>query len=298
VLGDPGRIRQVVLNLMGNAVKFTSDGYVELWVECDPKDTQQNLVLSVKVRDSGIGIPDDKKAQLFTPFRQADSSTTREYGGTGLGLAISKRLAELMGGDITFVSERLKGTEFLFRVYLDIAEGEHADVLHHEQLGEACQFLALVNDREQGAALKAYAESMGYEFFALRSVETWLNKLQSLNGAPCISLVWELSSLGDLSVLKASTPKSGAPHSLLIVSSLHSDDSLDLSLLNSDFDYELQMAGMNSAMYPDFETVFLTPANEYSFISSTLVREIASMKGDVSQFAHPDVVNALSKKFA
>ena len=66
----------------------------------------------------------------------------------------------------------------------------------------------------------------------------------------------------------------------------------------SDFDYELQMAGMNSAMYSDFETVFLTPANEYSFISSTLVREIASMKGDVSQFVHPTVLDALNKKHA
>lgn len=66
----------------------------------------------------------------------------------------------------------------------------------------------------------------------------------------------------------------------------------------SDFDYELQMAGMNRAMYPDFETVFLTPANEFSFISSTLVREIASMKGDVSRFVHPVVLEKLQLKYA
>ena len=88
--GDPGRLRQIIINLGGNAVKFTHHGSVTLHTSLESQ-TDQQAILRISIRDTGIGIPPDKKEILFTPFTQADSSTTRKYGGTGLGLTISKQ---------------------------------------------------------------------------------------------------------------------------------------------------------------------------------------------------------------
>ncbi|HAG39234.1 MAG TPA: histidine kinase, partial [Pseudoalteromonas sp.] len=119
LMGDPGRIRQVVTNLISNAVKFTSQG--EVVVSASIEKTDQDLMLNIKVKDSGIGITEAKQQQLFTPFSQVDASTTREYGGTGLGLAICKQLCELMNGKISLASEPGKGSEFT--ATMQVAEG-------------------------------------------------------------------------------------------------------------------------------------------------------------------------------
>ena len=113
VIGDPARLRQVVLNLAGNAIKFTDQGEVVLRVESEPADSG-NLNLHFTVTDTGIGIPRDKQKLIFEPFAQADTSTTRRYGGTGLGLSISLRLIEMMGGRIWVESEVGKGSTFHF----------------------------------------------------------------------------------------------------------------------------------------------------------------------------------------
>lgn len=113
--GDPGRIRQVLVNIVSNAVKFTDNG--EVVVECAYRrsnEDENEACISMAVRDTGIGIRQERIATLFSPFTQADSSTTRKYGGTGLGLAISKRLATLMNGDITATSAPGKGSTFSF----------------------------------------------------------------------------------------------------------------------------------------------------------------------------------------
>lgn len=112
-LGDAGRIRQVLLNLLGNAIKFTERGSVILTATRDVGPGGRELTV-FEVKDSGIGIPEDAKANLFSMFTQADSSMTRRYGGTGLGLAISRRIVDIMGGTITFESEHGEGS--LFRV--------------------------------------------------------------------------------------------------------------------------------------------------------------------------------------
>ncbi|MBU4010916.1 MAG: CHASE domain-containing protein, partial [Proteobacteria bacterium] len=111
--GDPGRLRQILVNLIGNAIKFTHNGEVTILAELE-EDTVNEAKVRFTVSDTGIGIPENRINSLFSAFTQVDSSTTRRYGGTGLGLAISKQLAELMDGDIGIKSTEGQGTEFWF----------------------------------------------------------------------------------------------------------------------------------------------------------------------------------------
>ena len=120
LVGDPTRLRQVLLNLLGNAIKFTETGKVSLKVEPD-LDCSVPTALRFTVSDTGIGIADDKLARVFERFTQADSSTTRRFGGSGLGLTISKRLVELMGGRIWVTSEVDKGSVFAFAVPFEVS---------------------------------------------------------------------------------------------------------------------------------------------------------------------------------
>jgi signal transduction histidine kinase/CheY-like chemotaxis protein len=122
VVGDSTRIRQVLLNLLGNAIKFTAAGEIALTVAPEP-DASGTLGLRFSVRDTGIGIPADKLTSIFASFTQADSSTTRKYGGTGLGLTISKRLVELMGGRLWVESCPGQGSTFTFTLALPATEG-------------------------------------------------------------------------------------------------------------------------------------------------------------------------------
>jgi signal transduction histidine kinase/ligand-binding sensor domain-containing protein/DNA-binding response OmpR family regulator len=120
VRGDPARLRQILVNLGGNAVKFTKQGEVTIEVKLVSNDSGRTLV-RCEVRDTGIGIPASRLDALFQPFTQADSSTTRTFGGTGLGLSIVKRLAELMGGEVGAQSTEGAGSTFWFTAMLDAA---------------------------------------------------------------------------------------------------------------------------------------------------------------------------------
>lgn len=133
LIGDPGRIRQVLTNLVGNAVKFTEQGHVMVeitWREAeslqqeagDGSDPAQRLAILFAVRDTGIGIPDDKLEAVFDKFSQVDGSSTRKHEGTGLGLAIATRLVELMGGRITVESTVGEGSTFSFEIEMDVDE--------------------------------------------------------------------------------------------------------------------------------------------------------------------------------
>lgn len=119
--GDITRLRQVLLNLVGNAIKFTNEGEIAVKVRQGARDGQE-LVMHFTVSDTGIGIPEDKQEMIFDPFSQADSSTTRKYGGTGLGLTISARLVRMMGGQIWLESEEGRGSHFHFMVRLQVAD--------------------------------------------------------------------------------------------------------------------------------------------------------------------------------
>lgn len=142
LMGDPQRISQVLLNLMNNAVKFTSQGGVILRVQVvdntdDAQQVDKSVLLSISVQDTGIGLTQEQMQRLFQPFMQADSSVTRRFGGTGLGLAISRRLVELMGGTIRVDSQIGVGSTFAFSLCLE--RGESMDDTSHESLHSALQ---------------------------------------------------------------------------------------------------------------------------------------------------------------
>lgn len=122
VVGDPSRLRQILMNLIGNAIKFTADGYIS--VEVDGVVDGETLRLSASVCDTGIGIAEDKLATIFEKFQQADGSTTRLYGGTGLGLAISRDLVKLMGRTLSVTSTLGTGSRFRMDVTLPIVEAQ------------------------------------------------------------------------------------------------------------------------------------------------------------------------------
>jgi signal transduction histidine kinase len=120
LVGDSLRLRQVLINFVGNAIKFTHKG--EVFVEITLlKAAGDDLEIGFHIHDTGIGIPKDKLSRLFKSFSQVDSSTTRKYGGTGLGLIISQKLINLMGGDVRVSSEEGKGTTFSFNIWLKAA---------------------------------------------------------------------------------------------------------------------------------------------------------------------------------
>ena len=146
VYGDPGRLRQVLINLLGNAVKFTSEGSVSLRVRRVAGQPDQ---LRFEVRDTGIGIAPEAQERLFAPFQQADGSTTRRYGGSGLGLAISRRLVERMQGEIGVDSQRGCGATFWFVASLPQADGETLE------LQQSSQRIKLAPRRHSASTLRA-----------------------------------------------------------------------------------------------------------------------------------------------
>ena len=133
VLGDPGRLRQILMNLVGNAIKFTEKGKVMVRVE-KVSETAEEITLHISVKDTGIGIPEEKQRTIFEAFVQGDASTTRQFGGTGLGLTITSQLVNLMGGKVWVESEFGRGSTFHFTVCLGVVQASAADA-KRAQLG-------------------------------------------------------------------------------------------------------------------------------------------------------------------
>jgi CheY-like chemotaxis protein/HPt (histidine-containing phosphotransfer) domain-containing protein len=124
LIGDPGRLRQILMNLVGNGIKFTDDGHIRIDVKRLESAPDGPVNIEMSVTDTGIGMTPEQQAQLFQAFTQVDSSSTRRFGGTGLGLAISKRLVELMGGEIGVESQRQVGSRFWLRLPMRVPLAE------------------------------------------------------------------------------------------------------------------------------------------------------------------------------
>ncbi|HEX2532836.1 MAG TPA: two-component regulator propeller domain-containing protein [Chitinophagaceae bacterium] len=147
IIGDSTRLKQILINLTGNAIKFTQKGEVFIGVRMEGQ-SGRDTDLRFEVRDTGIGIPKEKQDRLFQAFMQVDSSTTRKYGGTGLGLAISKRLVELMGGTISLESEPGKGTSFLFTIRTQADAAPPAEEVLLPVAGLTGKRILVVDDNE------------------------------------------------------------------------------------------------------------------------------------------------------
>jgi two-component system, sensor histidine kinase and response regulator len=172
IRADPGRLRQVVLNLLGNAVKFTHEGHitVHLTTRLQPG---HRASLTMEVTDTGIGIPADRLDRLFKSFSQVDSSTTRHYGGTGLGLSIVKSLAELMGGEVGVRSEVGRGSTFWVRVEVDVVKDQPA----RAPTGAGRKILVVDDIPAARDSLQLKLKLYGYDTVSVDSVDAAMEQL-------------------------------------------------------------------------------------------------------------------------
>jgi two-component system sensor histidine kinase/response regulator len=158
--GDPGRLRQIILNLTNNAIKFTKKGEVVIRTLLE-EETKGHAKIRFEVKDTGIGIPKDKLGTVFESFQQTDSSTTRRYGGTGLGLSISKRLIELMGGEIGVDSIPGKGSTFWFSITFEKQPNAKEEILTAPADIRGKRFLLVDDNKTNLDILKGYLDAWG-----------------------------------------------------------------------------------------------------------------------------------------
>ncbi len=176
--GDPGRIRQILVNLIENAMKFTSCGEVVVNVSLDREDEEQAMV-RFEVTDTGIGIPEDKVHSLFHAFTQADASTTRKFGGTGLGLSISRLLAEMMGGEIGVESEEGAGSTFWFTILLEKRSADMEPVPKMEGDLEGVRVLGVDDNATNRRLISTLLRSWNCRFDEAPDAQTALEKLRA-----------------------------------------------------------------------------------------------------------------------
>lgn len=178
IKGDPLRLKQILLNLIGNSLKFTSTGGV--YVNVKAVQSQPDLRIEFNVTDTGIGIPDDKQKVLFQAFTQVDSSTTRKYGGTGLGLQISKRLVELMNGEIHVESQQGQGSSFIFTI--DMGKGSKPQESEIEHLttnrpSSDIRVLVAEDNKTNQVVIRAMLKKLGYAFDIFENGQEAINAL-------------------------------------------------------------------------------------------------------------------------
>lgn len=226
MLGDPLRLRQILINLLGNALKFTEQGEVILTVQTVAPQSTDTMCLRFNVSDTGVGIPKEKIKSIFDAFTQADSSTTRKFGGTGLGLAIVKRLVELHGGEIAVESEIGRGSTFSFSAHFAVPTLSFQDP-RHPPISLAGVRILVVDDTAVNRLL--LRETLASEGAAIRCVESGPTALEELKVAAGLGLPYRLvlldyrmpdmDGLEVIAQIRASSlPPSASPTILLLTS--------------------------------------------------------------------------------
>ncbi|USD33427.1 MULTISPECIES: hybrid sensor histidine kinase/response regulator [Vibrio] len=177
-MSDKARLRQILFNLLNNAVKFTSRGYVEVYFKEIEKQGQNYL--EIKVRDTGIGIAKEAQQKIFKPFEQAESSTTRRFGGTGLGLAIVKQLCNLMNGSVTLASELGIGTSFDVLVAMDHCEPRNQEIKEHSKLNySGLKALIVEDNRTNAIIINTFMTNKGFECDVVENGELSIHAIAS-----------------------------------------------------------------------------------------------------------------------
>ncbi|WOI54153.1 hybrid sensor histidine kinase/response regulator [Parvularcula sp. LCG005] len=240
VIGDMGRVRQIIMNLAGNAIKFTEEGYVLVEVTGDVVDDK--LMLQIAVTDTGIGIAPEKLKHVFDEFTQAEASTTRRYGGTGLGLTISRQLARGMGGDITVISEAGKGSTFTIHMPLPLTNAPQHMQPELETLGNV-RVLAVDDLRINRMIHEEWLRAWGACFEIADSGRDALARMRRAaeEGRPfdVILLDYHMPDLDGLSVAQETKADPALKKSRIIV--LSSSDGADVANAFRDVGVELFM---------------------------------------------------------
>ena len=238
--GDPLRLEQVITNLVNNALKFTSHGEVSVQVE-QIQHMGNKVQLKFTVRDTGIGMDPEAVDNLFQPFTQADSSTTRKYGGTGLGLSIAKRLVEMMGGSIWAASKPGSGSEFCFTAWFDVAA---APLQQYRIIPSTMNHMRLLVVDDNPAArdiLSEYLLSMGFRVDTADSGETCLTAIRQASQDPykVVFMDWQMPGMNGLEATRRiqSAQGTGQAPAIVMVTAFDREE------IRSQLD-QLQLAGL------------------------------------------------------
>lgn len=259
VIGDPGRLRQVLINLIGNAIKFTESGGVTVRLDSARPHAEGTLRIAMEVIDSGIGIPDDKRHRLFSRFSQVDSSISRQFGGSGLGLAICKRLVEQMGGAIGVESVPGQGSIFRFEVDLRPAprEAVASEAATPAITSPRCRVLVVEDNNTNRLVVTRMLERLGHR---VDSVGNGLEALSALRTVPYDIVLMDMM-MPEMDGLTATTAIRTLPAPACDVPVI----GLTANVLASDQD-ACREAGMNA---------FLTKPVTADQLSRAIARELA-----------------------
>jgi len=223
-VGDPLRLSQVIINLLTNAVKFTQEGEVGIYIEKKSQDTFQ-----FRVQDTGIGLTKEEQNKLFQSFSQADGSTTRKYGGTGLGLSISKQLVELMGGKIWVESEKNKGSDFIFEI--DLEESETVNKEYQQFHNKRA--LVVDDNKTWHDILHSLLSSFGLIVDVVFSGKEAIDKIDKCNNSYDIILMdWNMPNMDGIETtkyIKQECDSSITPPTVIMVSSFKQDSIVGLA---------------------------------------------------------------------
>ncbi len=282
LVGDAGRLRQILLNLLGNAVKFTPAGEVVVRAEVDACSASQ-ITVRFTVADTGIGISANDRDRLFQPFTQADGSLSRRYGGTGLGLAISKRLVELMGGSIGVSSAGIAGQGSTFWFTADFHQAPHAPGRRQRTLPGAQRALIASSSRGQREVLSNYLHAWGVTVDTVVHAEAALDLLRHAQESQVYDIVFIDADLPDIAnhkfgQLDPRVPDPTPVHLVLLtaLNDLHRDEMVAALGFSAHLTKPVKQARLFHTMW---QLVTAPPASESDRRPLTTLPEFSPMSG-------------------